>query len=912
MAHLPSFEEILTEVHLRLGLEALPNKSRFTGYGLEVEGHIDRSQQLLREIYEALELDERACRDTSHGIVKMAGILKALELRTWTGNASQQQVLWQLLACVHVPMWARNIAFWSLANIEHHLPPIDAGMPGGTFWFLPTANADTGEIKLPIPKVLEWLLGLLDEPSVEGLREAIGNKSLREKEGGNDAAVRTLRYWLAGNVPKSGDKIQEVFPDDASLSFHGTFVVDATWPLEVQVEKARNFIVDRKRLKLEELADEIPMKVERLVPIFEGSANDEEKEAFVRHVSVRYCAPTMATIRQRLRVARLVQAGYQDLVESLCSNLRPDLENDPRHNKVLQLIAWFETVYNKTIQAWHHGDTNEQQDAWFEAQFPPLLHHDLVLAILPSLDWEARVNLLAERLTRHFLSLDPEQGLQDILAASPDDLENVLRPRIERLRLEHEEDGRVEQLRVRVKSASPYRALQGEESYWVLSQFVQCKELTDKVRDLALKRLAEVSRSPSERGSIKLLALGFLLNGEARSWPKDIRSQVQQLLDEAEADQAAWEQWKAPLLRFKAKHALFENRIADAEKDFKNALDACSERAFGGMRGEIARDGFAVAIIRTALNRKNHELYYRNMLHFMEFQDGVPSFEDAATECEEFFWSTLYHPYPELDPLEGAGKANTVAAIEETFGLIEKTDWAGLRVWLTKNTKLLGKGDLKDARRNSVLMLWLKILYEFEDKLPVLRAKTPPELRGEVAKVEQHLKNRREAIRMLLEAWPEQAKTADFKGQTPLIMAANHGDSELVSLLVPLSDINAQDHLGRTPLHAAVAGRSLTCLEAILAMNPDVSMVSVDEHNTAAHTVVRFGWLEGLQLILDEFPGLAGTKNGQDESPLAMARGLLENYDAWRSFMQNRKSRCVGTKAEFESVVALLEGSNIH
>mgnify|MGYP001389502636 CR=1 FL=1 len=59
MAHLPSFEEILTEVHLRLGLEALPNKSRFTGYGLEVEGHIDRSQQLLREIYEALELVRR-------------------------------------------------------------------------------------------------------------------------------------------------------------------------------------------------------------------------------------------------------------------------------------------------------------------------------------------------------------------------------------------------------------------------------------------------------------------------------------------------------------------------------------------------------------------------------------------------------------------------------------------------------------------------------------------------------------------------------------------------------------------------------------------------------------------------------------------------------------------------------------
>jgi hypothetical protein len=141
MAHLPTFEEVLSEVHFRLGLEVLPCKSRFTSYKMEIDGHIEQGQTLVQQIYDALELDGQACRDASEIVGKLGGILKAIELKTWTGNASQQQVLWHTLACIHVPVWARNVAFWSLANIAHDLPPIDAGMPGGEFWFLPSLGS---------------------------------------------------------------------------------------------------------------------------------------------------------------------------------------------------------------------------------------------------------------------------------------------------------------------------------------------------------------------------------------------------------------------------------------------------------------------------------------------------------------------------------------------------------------------------------------------------------------------------------------------------------------------------------------------------------------------------------------------------------------------------------------------------
>lgn len=906
MAHLPSFEEILTEVHSRFGLKALPNKGRFTGYELEVNGHVDRVGQLLLGIFDALELDERARRDATHLIEKLAGILKALELRTWTGNADQKQVLWHLLICLHVPVWARNVAFWSLENVEHDFPPIDAGMPGGEFWFLPTGSESTGGVYLPVPKVLHWLLDLLGEPSLETLRDALGNPQLREVQGGNDAVVRTLRNWLSGGIPKSDSKIGEIFSEEAKLMFSGAFEPDTEASLEAQFSAALTFVVHRKMLDIAQLSEQIPMTPERLLPIFEKTASEEEKQAFVRHVSIRYATPSMAKIRQRLRVARLSQAGYQDLVSYLCPGLKSEELHDPQRNKVLQLITLFGTIYNKTIQAWHYGHSEAEQDAWFENQFAPWDRYDLLLAIMSSIDWEDRIQLLAERLTRRFFSLDPEQELESILPVSEEDLAAVLRPRLERIQIELDEDKRVQALRLQVKGSSPYRALQNVADFFVLERFSQSNGLSEKIRQMAWHRMAEVASNALDRGTLRLIEFDRLLNCDPSAWPSDIRSIATEKLAEAEEDAEAWELWKAPLLRFKAKHALFENRFDDAEKLFKSALAACSERAFGGLRGEIARDGFAVSITRSALNRKNHEPYYRNMVHFMEFENGVPSFEDAATEVEEFFWGTLYHPYPGLDTLADVSQKSLFSAFKDTFELIEKADWDGFNRWLSKNGNCLRNSDFKDVRRSSALMQSLKWLYEFEDKLPSLRAMTPPELQGEIFKIEQHLRNRRHSIRLLLDAWPEQAKLVDFKGQTPLMMATNHADFHLVELLLPLSEIDVQDYLGRTPLHAAVAGRSLDCLAAVLALNPDVMRVSHGEENTAAHTAVRFGWVDGLRLLLDEFPGLVEVRNVFGQTPIVMAKELLENHESWRTFMREQKARAIGTRNDFERIVELL------
>ena len=740
-----------------------------------------------------------------------------------------------------------------------------------------------------IPNVLDWLLDLLGETTFAPLDHVLGNAQLREN--GNDAVVRTLRNWqYSGSLPKSSDKIKEVFPDDTKLVFNGAFKLNVEESQEKQFDNAWEFIFQHKGLSIEQLSRQIPMTQERLRPIHEKKASVEEKTEFVRNVKIRYAAPTMATIRQRLRVARLTQAGYQDLLKIFCPNLKP--EDLTQKNKALQLVALFTIIYNKKIQAWNHGRTKEEQDAWFVTQFAPSDRYDFLLPLMSSITWDDRIDLLVDLLTRRFFSIKPEQELESILPFGDEDPHVVLRPRVERMQKERDEDERVVKLRQRVKAASPYRALQAESSFWVLTQFAQSDGLNEKIRQMAWQRMAEVASSPLERGNCQILELEYLLHGDRASRHKNIRSMVKEKLDAAEADLDAWRYWKAPMLRLKAKHALFENRMDDAESFFKDALEACSERAFGSLRGEIAKECFAVVLARNTLNPQNHEPYYRNMLHFTEFTEKPPSFEDAATKVEEFFWKQLYQPYPGLESFAGGTGEALLNAFKDTFEMIAQADWERFKDWLEENAKSFREDDFKDVRRNSFLMQLLKSLYRLED---------------EASKVEQLLRNVRASICMLLNAWPEQARLSDFKGQTPLMMAAHHGDHQLVELLLPLSEINAQDYLGRTVLHVAVAGRSLDCFKAVLALNPDVLKVSCEDKNTVAHTAVRFGWGEGLRLLLEQFPELAGEKNHFGQTPIEMAQDLFENYESWHAFMREQQARTIGTRSDFECVLALLK-----
>lgn len=900
MACIPTFEDVLIEIHQSLGLERPQSKYiyQFRDLDMSLSRHVEMGEELLASVMSALDLDVAACRDIIANVQEWGNFHKALELHVWTGPASQQQVLWHLLAYSYIPSLARRVAFWSLAGVEHQRP-FDAGMPGGEFWFCPNWSPENERIDLPVRQVIEWLIDILGDQSLE-----LATYGLERKANGQDVnghALRRLQGWrYDGRLPKSAKEIDELFHDDAMLEFLGAFECEEGASPAAHFQAVVRF-VRNKGLDTKALRDQIPMTVERLDALLGGNSPEDEQREFVRLIALRYSKPTMRLIRQRLKVARMVQDGYQRLLKFLCPDVAPTCA-DPTQNKLLQMIGLFQTVYNLTIEAWKNGGGPSEQDAYFEARLASWDRADLLLSILPSLQGRNEHFMLAERLTRKLIALGPDSPLEDLVALGEADAQSVILARVDALQRESEEDARLAALVDRLRAASPWRALQAEESYWVVSQLVQDEDLSRKVRAMAALRLRELAKTPGQAVGAVVLELDSLLNGPPKQRPAGVCQSVQSLLDSVPEGTAGYEDWKAPLLRFRAKHLLLQNRFADACDVFQQALRACLERGYGDLRGQIARDGFAVDIAEFGFGPKRQERYYRNMIAFGMFPAGVPSFEDAAVACEEYFWDDLYHPYPGVNRVSPPVVREFEPIFEETFDLIAEADWDGLQAWILRHAKTFRKANTKDARRNSVLLMWLKMLHKVEST--VVRFATN-ESASALGQISTHLRRWREAIRLLVEAWPEQAKIADFKGQTALMIVADAGDAELSALLAPISDVDAQDYLGRTALHAAVAGRSPECVAMVLERNPDVARVTEGGKNSALHTAVQFAAPGCARLILEEFPGLALMRNTMGQTPLTMARAIVSDLPSWRKAM-SREGRIAGSDEDVAALMVLL------
>ncbi|MGV8868976.1 MAG: ankyrin repeat domain-containing protein [Janthinobacterium svalbardensis] len=896
MATIPSFEALLLEIHQSLDLVPYSSKvkEKFANLGMRNKNHQEMATDVCSAIFNSLDMDAAACHDAVRGMSEWEGYHKAVELNTWTSNADQRQVVWHLLGYCYVPNLARRIAVWNLDGA------FDKGMPGGAFWFLPHVNVTTGTMELPVPHVVDWLIDLLD-CSIG--KAGVGTESLGDGNTDRDSIVRNLYNWKNASIPRV-TSINEYFSDDANLVFKGVFELAEDLAEQVKFEAALAFVQSRN-LSADDLRDQIPMtQPGRLESVMDESASDEEKQLFVQALLTRYAKPGMAMIRQRLRVARMVQDGYIRLLKFLCPGVQATC-TAPSQNKLLQLAGIFGTIYNLTVDAWKNSDTQDEEDILFESRLPPWDKADVFLSILPSIKDGGHLPV-ADLLTRRFAKLAEGDALEDLVALDMHTATTLIASKCRRLKEEHEENTRLQSLLERVRTASPWRTLQGEASYAVVSHVAKSTSLPLKTRLLAIQRLRELAATPAEMVGASILELAELLNCRHTNRSNDVQHRVEALLAEAEAS-AGHATWKAPLLQYRAKHLLAQNAFDDAAKLMRAALDACDDGNFGTLRGEIAKDAFAIEVANLGLIPNNHEKYHRNMLAYGMFQHQVTSLEDTAICVSDYFWDELYKPYPCIESAQPLAKEQAKTFIQEALPIIIEGKWDALKQWMRRNAKTLKQGTIREVRSNTVLMAWLKMQDEFARQLPILRAAVSSDLQGEVSKMERGLAHWRHAIHLLAEAWPKQVNMADFKGQTPLMMVADASDEQLtLAFLSAGADVNAQDYLGRTALHAAVTARSKNCVSMLLTHQADTSRVTYDEANTALHTAARMGYADIVALVIEHHAHLVAKENSFHQTPLELAKKILIDLPGFRNMMATHHRRSIGSKQDFDQIIAML------
>ena len=449
--------------------------------------------------------------------------------------------------------------------------------------------------------------------------------------------------------------------------------------------------------------------------------------------------------------------------------------------------------------------------------------------------------------------------------------------------------------------------MQGETSFWVVGQVAQNPAISPLARQAATQRLRELASTPAQTVQTITLELHAYLNAEKRHRPKDVQTQVNALLAEAEASEG-YALWKAPLLQYKAKHLLACNDFAGAERCFKDALEAGRERNYGPFVGEAGRDGLACAVANQRLLTDNHNPYYRAILQgdVVDCSDQIPSIQDVARAVARYFWDTLYKPYPGVEAEQRRSLAETQKILRGLMPLFQSGDRAGMQKWVKSQRKLFASR-LPDVDGNSVLMALLKMRDNFQavpqwarqEKLAEAWSATLQNWRWLIAHIAQ-------------QATPKQLNLEDLKGQTPLMLMAEDGDAELVAALLQAgADPDLQDIRGLTALHSACKSHVDACVDALLDHPCQLNITTHEEQRSALHTATWAGHVHAVKRLSQLAPALVRSRDVLGQTPLEMAEDLLEHPDKLQALAQERArsgKRCASV-SELQEIVHVLEAA---
>lgn len=481
-------------------------------------------------------------------------------------------------------------------------------------------------------------------------------------------------------------------------------------------------------------------------------------------------------LRSLLLWARALEQGYKDLVRYLTPDVAPD-DADPNRNKALQLIELFRWSHEATVAT---DPTNPVlADHAFVESLPSWVKDGPFHVITPDL-------LGALPVAEHMADF-----LSGILSSVPSS--GMLRDIFEDLTLRSPSvstfNGGLVEHRLRVQGA--------------IDACIEMRQSSDPHRQFHVAAgLAKLQCIPG--------------------------------INEFEAD----------LAYLSALNALSSGNFEDARQQAEKALELCLQRSIGPLKLAIAKLNFSLAVAQDAFNRGSAERSYRILCKSFQRQDAdrwridLPidhSMRLAAADHADWFWNEVVCPY------EGVEMVGPLTENSEIIRAHVDLLWSGaseddLRQFVKRFRGKL-KRKLRNVRGDTLFTAMSKLVPEVVSTMREMPTsdgslRTPSELAESMT--ETHLK--------LVSLLPTDVLNArDYLKQTALMLATERNDVDMVSALVNRNvDVDAQDSLGRTALHAAAKVGSNRCFEILLAAGANPTLRTY-EGKTPAIFAAEFG-----------------------------------------------------------------------
>jgi hypothetical protein len=275
----------------------------------------------------------------------------------------------------------------------------------------------------------------------------------------------------------------------------------------------------------------------------------------------------------------------------------------------------------------------------------------------------------------------------------------------------------------------------------------------------------------------------------------------------------------------------------------------------------------------------------------------MPSIEDAARTTFDYFWHTLYKPYPGIDIKQPRSEKETRELGEPFLRFLIQGDRDGFVKWIQENKKRLTT-PFPDVEGNSFLIFLIKSRTQMAADLQAMR----PDL----------LKAWNEYLGLLIEHGPaDQLNCPDFKAQTPLMLLAEDGNTKLVRLLLAKGAApDRQDYRGLSALHAAIKSHVSTCVDTLLDYPCRTDLLTIDKRSPL-HTAAWTGNMHALKRLLDSAPKLHWQPDSYGMTPLQLAETLIEEPEALKELAEEcaQSGATCATKRQLEEIVGLLENA---